>query len=76
LPTAIHSPADEQDTPKSAAESGSTGVCWIDHRFPFQRSATVPDTSFIAPTATHHVVDTHETPLRELELAPGGFGLR
>jgi hypothetical protein len=81
-PTAMQTVTDGHDTPDSPAERPAAGsptdVGWIDHRFPFQRSASVsriPIELWKEPTATQAVVETHETPLSELELAPGGFGL-
>jgi hypothetical protein len=50
----------------------------IDHRLPFHRTATdlgTPSKSAKTPIATHDVVETHETPLSELELHIVGFGL-
>jgi hypothetical protein len=75
LPTAMHDVVDPQETSTNPDRVVVVvGVGWIDHRLPFQRSASVPIDE--EPTASHSVVETHETPLSVLELAPGSFGVR
>jgi hypothetical protein len=77
-PTARQKLADGQDTPYRTPGPDSAGRVWTDHRLPFQRSASgiAPIPVSKVPTASHAVVETHETPLNELESAPGGFGLQ
>jgi hypothetical protein len=63
--------ADGQDAPDTATRL--RGVCSIDQRFPFQRSASGIDVppAWNQPTATHAVVETHDTPLNWLFVAAG-----
>ena len=73
----MHEPADTQDTAVRAGVTppGIVGVAWSDQRRPFQRSATAtPDPEQALPlavakqagpwpTATHDLLDEHETAL-------------
>jgi hypothetical protein len=54
------------------------GVGWICQLLPFHRSASVscaPDPTTNCPTAVHAEPDGHDTPLKALAAAPGGFGV-
>src|SRR6516165_8021328 len=54
------------------------GVGWMYQLRPFHRSASVsraPDPTTNAPTAVHAEPEGHDTPLRLLVAAPGGFGV-
>jgi hypothetical protein len=73
-------PTDEQakgevhETENSAAPGlCAVGADWIVHFVPFQRAASVPWS--VCPTASHAVDETHETPIRTPNCAPGGFGV-
>jgi hypothetical protein len=61
----------------SAGPAGS-GVGWIAHVRPFQRSASVrasPELSEYCPAAVHLVAEEHEIPERKLSDEPGGLGV-
>ena len=55
-------------------------VCWMTHRVPFQRSASVVKTAIRRPneepTAVQAVAETHDTPDSELTLAAARSGVR
>ncbi|MFL5859704.1 MAG: hypothetical protein ACJ780_02850 [Solirubrobacteraceae bacterium] len=62
------------------------GVRWIDHLVPFQRSTSgnpvhgpeppeQPAPTSKPPTTVQAVADVHDTPLKELEVAPAGLGI-
>jgi hypothetical protein len=53
-------------------------VGWIAQLLPFHRSASVrcvPEETKNPPTAVHAAPEGHDTPLRALAAAPGGFGV-
>jgi hypothetical protein len=60
-PTAMQDEADMHATPdRTPPPRLGSGVGWMRHRLPFQRSATVP--AFEFPTAVHAEGDVHATP--------------
>ena len=72
-PTAVHARLDAHDTPKSSLPWETTGVFWITHLAPFQRSANCDGVSAVGdsplvkwkvPTAVHALLDEHDTPLK------------
>jgi hypothetical protein len=76
---------DVQDTPMRLFWVGpprpglgdGLGVCWIDHRLPFQRSASVEATLGLTkmdPTATQNLLDGHDTPRSAAVMVVGGIG--
>ena len=72
--------ADEHDTAfkNVLCDPGGSGTVSRLHVVPFQRSAKAwfaPEPSRYAPTAIHAEDEVHETPLRMLTGAPGGFGV-
>jgi hypothetical protein len=79
-PTASQKLSDTHDTPLMVARTpfddwAGTGVGWICHDVPFQPSArliTLAELSVAVPTASQKAAETQETPLRALEVAPGG----
>ena len=62
LPTARHMSGAAHDTAVSAVPLPGLGVCWIAHRRPFQRSASVP--SSVDPTAVQADAEVQDTPVR------------
>lgn len=69
LPTAIHQAGPAQDTADSAAPPPGLGVCWIAHRRPSHRSASVATS--VDPTAVQADADVHDTPVK-LAIEPAG----
>src|SRR5437764_288341 len=72
-PTAMQNRLDVHDTPARLFSIGAPklgfgsglGICWIDHRRPFQRSASAelsPRLTNTNPTATQNLLDVHDTP--------------
>ncbi len=68
-PTAVHAPAELQDTAASTAAAGR-GVRWTAQAVPFHRSASAPRVS--PPTAAHAIADAHDTPASEPPLPGSG----
>jgi hypothetical protein len=60
LPTAMHQAGPAHDTADSAAPLPGLGVCWIAHRRPSHRSASVATS--VDPTAVQADADVHDTP--------------
>jgi hypothetical protein len=84
-PTAMQNRLDAQDTPVRLLWGGAPrpglglglGICWIDHRLPFQRSANVEVSLGLTntnPTATQNLLDGHDTPASAAVEAVGGVG--
>jgi hypothetical protein len=77
-PTAMHAVEDAHETPFSTLCTAwlGLGVDWIDQVVPFQNSASVTMLPVIVadPTPVQAVGETHETPARELNVAPVGPG--
>src|SRR5258708_38861683 len=75
----MHSCEVGHDTPSSSLflDPGGRGVRSIDHRDPFQRSASgtnvFPATAL--PTAVHARREEHTAPFSELLTDPAGFGV-
>lgn len=60
LPTAMHQAGPAHETADSAAPLPGLGVCWIAHRRPSHRSASVATS--VDPTAVQAGADVHDTP--------------
>src|SRR5262249_21287105 len=78
-PTAVHAAGDVHETPSNSFPSARGGIetCSIVQSRPFQRSARGNPTRGGAsklPTATHTLLDTHETALSCTPSAPVGTG--
>lgn len=69
LPTAMHQAGPAHDTADSAAPLPGLGACWIAHRRPFHRSATVATS--VDPTAVQADADVHDTPAKLATDPPG-----
>ena len=69
LPTAMHQAGPAHDTADSAAPPPGLGTCWIAHRRPSHRSATVPTS--VDPTAVQADADVHDTPAKLAIERPG-----
>jgi hypothetical protein len=65
----MHSAGPAQDTAASAAPLPGLGVCWIAHRRPSQRSASVATS--VDPTAVQADADVHDTPAKRA-IEPAG----
>jgi hypothetical protein len=77
---AVQLEADEHDAAfkNVLCDPGGSGMDSRFHVVPFQPSANAwfaPEPSRYAPTAIHAEDEVHETPLRMLTGAPGGFGV-
>jgi hypothetical protein len=73
---AVHAAAAEQATRDSAGPVGPPAAC-IAQTLPFQTSASaccMPELSTYEPTAIHEPAERHDTPARELLIAPAGTG--
>jgi hypothetical protein len=64
---------DAHDTDNRLGDCPGLGVDWMLHAVPFHCSASVP--RFEDPTAMHAVEDVQDTPEKELDCAPDGFGV-
>src|SRR5437764_8513518 len=78
VPTASHEAGDVQDTELSwvAGSSGGLGVFLTTQLVPFQCSANgvwLAEPLVKNPTAMHDFVEGHDTLIRKLRTAPGGF---
>jgi hypothetical protein len=66
VPTAAHAVFELHATPLREREANGEVGGWIDHLDPFQRSASSiaspPESRKDSPTATHAVLEVHETP--------------
>ncbi|MFL5864509.1 MAG: hypothetical protein ACJ780_27720 [Solirubrobacteraceae bacterium] len=71
-PTAMQNRLDLHDTPARLFWIGAPrpgfgsglGICWIDHRLPFQRSANAEVSLVVTkrnPTAMQNLLDVHDT---------------
>ena len=64
--------ADRHVTASSAADAPTTGVTTLDHAVPLHSYATALVGAWVVlPTATHHVVDAHDTDRSAMESADG-----
>src|SRR5438045_1835745 len=52
---------------------GRVGTGWMPQLVPFQRSASIPETT--VPTATQAAAEEHDTPFSWLVVAPLGLGV-
>jgi hypothetical protein len=78
LPVAVQAVVDVQDTATRTPPGDGLGVCWIDQRVPFHRSASVPtvfpELSVLPPTAVQDDGEAHATPAKKLPTNPAGIG--
>src|SRR4029079_3297045 len=71
--------AQDTDSRPALASALGLGVLCLDHSLPAHLSASVTPTSpegrgLAPPTATQAIEEMHETPFRELSVAPVGLG--